>query len=120
MEGAIRGLLIERSDGFPSGFFGLAKEGVVDSLNVACVSDAVIASDLHRNDQNLHVAIGAAWEVSSRIIDIFVVVFGFGRGVMFAVMVIDGDAQMLTRIVNVGGSWGKAIKDPDEGSKVAA
>ena len=24
MEGAIRGLLIERSDGFPSGFFGLA------------------------------------------------------------------------------------------------
>ena len=39
---------------------------------------------------------------------------------MLAFLVIEGNAQMLTGIVEFSARWGEAIKDPDEGSKIAA
>ena len=57
IERAIRGLLVEGRDGFPSGILGLAKEGILDSLEVTLSGHALITFDLHRNDQKLDVAI---------------------------------------------------------------
>ena len=57
VKGAIGGFLVEGRNGFPSGILGFSKESVIESIDVRLSGDAFIASDLHRNDEKLDVAI---------------------------------------------------------------